>query len=295
MTVTAVSGGLTHTMTLSVGVAAPIPNAGGVHLASYYNRAGLYSDGRAFSGGLDTDNYAYSASLLGPAVGWKGVTFALGPSNANDVVVASGQTIPLPAGQATTLLMLGTAVNGSQSSQPFTVTYTDNSTSTFSQGISDWAFGQNYAGESTVVTLPYRNYGGGSKDLNTTASIYGYSFTLNQTKTVKSVTLPSNSSVVVLAMALANEPATASLASYFNRPGMYTDGTTYTNPATGGVDGGGASYSATLLGASRVWNGVPFNFGPANTTNVISCASQTVALPPGQYHYPAHAGDRLAG
>jgi hypothetical protein len=64
---------------------------------------------------------------------------------------------------------------------------------------------------------------------------------------------------------------------------MYTDGTTFTNPATGGIDSGGAAYSATLLGASLTWNGIQFNFGPANATNVISTASQTILLPPGNY------------
>jgi hypothetical protein len=283
VTVTAISGGLTHTMTLSLALAAPIPGLAGVNLASYYNRGGIYSDGRTFSGGFDSVGYAYSASLLGPVLGWKGVTFALGPSNALDVIAAAGQTITLPASSATTLLMLAAAVNGSQNSQTFTVTYTDNSTSTFTQGISDWASPQKYGGESTVVTMPYRDTGSGTKDLNTTVMVYGYSFTLDQTKAVKSLTLPSNNRVVVLAMALANEPASASLASYFNRAGMYTDGTTFTNPATGGLDGGGAAYSATLLGSSLTWNGIQFNFGPANATNVISAASQTVLLPPGNY------------
>ncbi len=283
VTVTAVSSSLTHTMTLSVSLAAPIPGAIPVSLASYYNRAGIYSDGRTFSGGLDTVGYAYSANQLGSALAWKGVALALGPINASDVVVAAGQSIPLPAGQATTLTLLATAINGSQNSQTFTVTYTDNSITTLTQGISDWAAPQSYAGESTVATMPYRDNGGGSKDLNTTVNVFAYSLTLNQTKTVKSITLPNNAKVLILALAVVNEPASVSLASYYNRAGMYTDTTTFTNPATGGIDGGGAAYSATLLGSALTWNGIQFNFGPANVTNVISGANQTVTLPPGNY------------
>jgi hypothetical protein len=283
VTVTAVSGGLTHTMTLSLTLAAPIPAAASVSLASYYNRVGIYADGRTFNGGLDAGGYAYSANSLGSALGWKGVAFALGPINAADVVACAGQSISLPAGQSTTLLMLATAVNGSQNNQTFTVTYSDNSTTTYSQGISDWAVPQNYAGESSVATMTYRDGGGGTKDLNTPVKLYGYSFTLNQTKTVKSITLPNNGNVVVLALNLATEPASVSLASYYNRAGMYTDGTTFTNPATGGIDGGGAAYSATLLGSALTWNGVQFNFGPANVTNVITSANQTLTLPPGNY------------
>ncbi len=283
VTLTAVSGAMTRSMTLSVVVTAPIPNATNVNLASYYNRAGIFSDGQTFSGGLDTVGSSYSASLLGRAIAWQGVSFPVGPSNALDVISASGQTITLPSVQATTLLMLAATVNGSQNTQTFTITYTDNSTSVLTQGISDWASPQNYAGESVVATMPYRDGGGGTKDLNTRVLVYGYSLVLNQTKAVKSITLPNNSKVIMLAMALVNEPAAASLASYFNRAGMYTDGTTFTNPATGGADGGGAAYSATLLGSSLTWSNILFNFGPANATNVISSANQTLTLPPGRY------------
>jgi hypothetical protein len=283
VTVTATSGALTHTITLTLVIVPPVPGALSANLSPYYNRAGIYSDGRTFSGGLDTVGYAYSADLLGRARGWNGVSLNFGPSNALDVVAGAGQTITLPAGQGTTLLMLATAINGSQASQTFTVTYTDNSTASFTQGISDWAQPQNYAGESIIATMTYRNNGGGTKDLNTIANVYGYSFTLNETKTVKSITLPNNNKVVVLAMAVAIDPASVSLAAYYNRAGMYTDGTTFTNPATGGIDGGGAAYSATLLGSSLTWTGLQFNFGPPNVTNVVSAANQTIALPTGNY------------
>jgi hypothetical protein len=151
------------------------------------------------------------------------------------------------------------------------------------QNLSDWASAQNYAGESVVAAMSYRNTGGGTPDTGTAVNLYGYSLTLNQTKTVKSITLPDDSDVEVLAMAVANTPASAPLSTYFNRAGMYTDGTTFTNPPTGGLDGVGSAYSATLLGSALIWGGVQFNFGPANVTNVISGAGQTLSLPNGNY------------
>jgi hypothetical protein len=281
--VTATAGNLSHSLTIFLTVSQPIPGAAQVNLASAYNRAGIYTDGTSFSGGLDNDGYAYSANLLGTAPSLNGVQFTLGPANVLDAVRGTGQTITLPAGQFTTLQMLGAAVNGNQNNQVFTVTYTDNSTATFSQSLSDWAAPQNYAGESTVIRMPYRNSGNGTKDIGTAVSLYKYSLTLDQTKTVKSVTLPNNGNVVLLALTLVNGPASASLAAYYNRAGMYTDGTTFTNPPTGGIDGGGAAYSATVLGYAQTWSNVLFNFGPANATNVISAAGQTVTLPPGNY------------
>jgi len=106
---------------------------------------------------------------------------------------------------------------------------------------------------------------------------------LDPTRTVKSISLPVNASVILMAMALANDPAPVSLAPYYNRAGIYTDGTTYTNPATGGIDGSGYSYSGTMLGSSQTWSNTLFNFGPLNATNVISCTGQVVSLPPGNY------------
>ena len=56
------------------------------------------------------------------------------------------------------------------------------------------------------------------------------------------------------------------LSSEFNLYGIYDDGTSYT---TGGLDGAGYSYSANLLGTSRVLNKTLLNFGPANQLNAV--------------------------
>lgn len=260
----------------------PIPGATPVSLASYYNRNAIYTDGTAFSGGADGAGSAYSANSLGPDVVWNNLVFDFGPANANDAVYCAGQIIALPAGNFNTLQLLATGVNGAQTSQSFTVTYTDNSTATFTQSFSDWAIPQFYSGESTIVRMPYRNTSSGGKQV-LDITVDGYVFTLNPEKTVKSITLPVNSEVVLLSMVLATDPATVSLAGYYNRAGIYTDGTTFTNPATGGLDGVGSAYSGTLLGGAQTWSNSVFAFGPVNATNVISCTNQTITLPPGNY------------
>jgi Putative Ig domain len=280
--ITATSGGLTHTLTLNLTVAPPIPGATPVSLSPDFNRAGIYTDGRVFSGGLDQGGSAYSANLLGPRPSLGNVLFNLGPANANDTISCSGQTIPLPAGQYTTLQMLATGVDGNQNDQTFTVTYTDNSTATFTQNFSDWYSPQHNAGESIIATLPYRDSSNGTKD-NRTFYLYEYSWTLNQTKMAKSIQLPNNGNVVVLALTLVNAPAPVSLASLYNRAGIYSDGTTFTNPPTGGIDGSGYAYSANLLTGSLIWTNTLFNFGPANVNNVISATGQTIPLPAGNY------------
>jgi hypothetical protein len=174
-----------------------------VSLSSAFNREGIVTDGTTFSGsgGLDTHGYAYSSNLLGAAPSVNGVPFTLGPANASSAVSASGNSITLPAGNFSSLQMLATAVNGSQTSQTFTVNYTDGSNSTFTQSLSDWGSAQNYAGETNAVTMAYRDTSSGSNQSGTW-TLYGYSFSLNNGKTVSSITLPNNSNVEVLSLTL---------------------------------------------------------------------------------------------
>ncbi|HEX3799701.1 MAG TPA: protease pro-enzyme activation domain-containing protein [Verrucomicrobiae bacterium] len=283
ITITGTSGVLSHTVKLNLAIVSPIPGSTPVNLSSLYNRVGIWSDGRTFSGGVDNVGYAFSANLVSASPSWNGLVFNLGPANALDVVSCSSQVVTLPAGNFTSLNILGTGVEGTQTAQTLTVTYTDNSTTKFTNSWSDWANPQHFASETQVINMAYRNNGSGSKDLFTSVNLYGHSFALDETKIVKTVTLPTNANVIVAGIVLANEPAAVSLGLYYNRPGMYSDGVTFTNPATGGADGGGAAYSATLLTGSQIWTNTPFNFGPANTNNIISTAGQTILLPKGNY------------
>ena len=119
-----------------------------VNLSSAFNRTGIVADGTSFAGGgLDADGNAFSASLLGTNLTADGTPFDFGPVGTDDVVSAEGQTIPLPAGNDAALELLATGVNGSHPNQTFTVTYTDGTTATFTQSISDWAFPQDYPGD----------------------------------------------------------------------------------------------------------------------------------------------------
>ena len=128
-----------------------------------------------------------------------GATFDFGPAGASDVVSAAGQTIALPAGNDLALELLATGVNGSQPNQTFTVTYTDGTTATFTQSISDWAIPQGYAGESTALTTGYRDTSGGMEQAGQ-FNVYEYTFALDSTKVVRSLTLPNDANVEVLAI-----------------------------------------------------------------------------------------------
>jgi hypothetical protein len=138
---------------------------------------------------------------LGTSLTAGGVTFNLGAAGGNNAVQAGGQTIALPLGQFSSLTFLGTAVNGAQTGQTFTVTYTDGTSDIFTQSLSDWQNSQGYPGESVAATLGYYNSADGSST-SVTNYLYQYSFALNKQKTVQSITLPNNGNVMILAINL---------------------------------------------------------------------------------------------
>lgn len=256
-----------------------------VSLTASYNVSGITNNTSAVAnGGLDGNGYSYSEALIGGTLVWNGIAFNMGSAGVADAV--SNATVALTSGSYTTLNLLATGVNGSQAAQNFVITYTDGTTTTVTQSLSDWHTPQSYTGESIAVTMPYRLTATGTQDARA-FYLYGYSFTLNSAKTVKSITLPANRDVVVLAMSLTGAvttttgtaTASVSLSSAANVYGTFTDGTTVTN---GGLDGSGYALSATLLGSSVTWSNLTFTLGTPATANSAATGVK-IPLPAGQY------------
>jgi subtilase family serine protease len=201
ITLTGKFGSLTQTATIALTVLAPASGNTMVNLAPFYNVPAIVADSSTFvTGGLDGGGRAYSAALLGPLQIVNGTPFSFGPANTFDAV--SSATIPLPSGHYSTITLLASGVNGNQTAQTFVVTYTDGTTSTFTQNLSDWCTPQTNPGESRAIAMNYRNNSTGTRDSRLVA-LYGYTFTLASGKTLSSITLPKNRNVVVLAMSLA--------------------------------------------------------------------------------------------
>jgi hypothetical protein len=205
VTVTGTSGTVTNSFSFALAVSAGKGKTGNgtpVDLSSEFNLNGIYTDGSQYTtGGIDGQGNSYSANLLTTSRVYKGTLLNFGPANEPDAVGSSGQVIALPAGQFPVLVLLASGINGDQTAQTFTVTYTDGTTSKFTQNLSDWYTPQQYAHESEGVVMAYRNEDTGVKDQRV-FNLYEYSFVLNKTKTVQSLTLPNDASVVVLAATL---------------------------------------------------------------------------------------------
>ena len=155
-TLTGTLGGLTHTVALNFVIVAPIPGATPVNLASYYNRTGIYTDGRSFSRRrrrqlcrIFRQSARFDAFLERSG-------FQSGTVQCGGCGLLREPDHHLPAGRFNTLQILATGVQGNQAAQTFTITYTDNSTATFTQSFSDWANPQ-VTRRNAVITMPYRN------------------------------------------------------------------------------------------------------------------------------------------
>jgi len=205
ITVTGTSGTIKETTAFTLAVSAAVGTTGTgtkVDLSSEFNLNGIYTDGTTYTtGGLDGTGYSYSSNLLTTSRVFSGTLLDFGPANQLDAVGCSGQSVALTQSKYSSLVLFATGIEGNQKSQTFTVKYTDGTSSTFTQSLSDWFTPQKYVGESEGVAMAYRNFDNGTKD-NRTFNLYEYRFALTNTKTVQSLTLPNNSHVAVLSATL---------------------------------------------------------------------------------------------
>ncbi len=123
----------------------------------------------------------------------------MSPGGINNTVAAKGQTITLPGVKSSSLRLLGTGVNGTQTGS-FTVYYTDGSSDTITRTFDDWYASANAPGETLAKAMPYRNQGG-SQD-HRTFNVYSDALPVNPTKTVAKVVLPNNPNIDILALDL---------------------------------------------------------------------------------------------
>ena len=156
--------------------------------------------------------------------------------------------------------MLGLAVDGSQASQTFTVTYTNNTSTAISVSLSDWVNSSSYSGETKVVQMPYRDSSGGSES-SPAVNLYGYTLTLNSNLVLQSIKLPNNGNVEIVSLTLSNYTGATPAITSLSTNETVTNG----NPAT---------FSVTAAGSPPLkyqWD--------QNGTNIPGATSATLSIP----------------
>jgi len=264
-----------------------------VSLGSVDNLYGIATQGVAITGGgIDNGSgggSAYAGSLLGTSLSYNGVSFTIPAPGPNTAV--QSKTISLPAGKFNTLSFLGAAVNGNQQNQAFIVKYTDGTSKTFTQSLSDWGGTPGgFAGESTVITTAFKILANGTTH-NGSYKLYGYSFTLDSTRTVASFAMPANRNVVMLALDLIANKATAASPTFSPLPGTFTSAPTLTlASATPGASIFFTTNGTTPTTSSTKYT-APFKVAATETIKAIAKASgfTTSAVVSGVYTINASA------
>jgi len=209
-----------------------------VDLSGAYNAYALVANGSPVTdGGFDTKGDAYSSNVLGANVVWNGFVFPLGAANVPDAV--SSATITPPSGNFSSLLFLASSNSGVQTGT-IIVTYTDGTTTSLTQGFSNWSQGTpatTQTGESVALATPYFVAGSAgtvtSPPSGTTLDIYGYGVALNPDKVIASVTLPSNAAIKIFSMILISSPPHSTICQ------AQSGGSYCTDQAPGAADSAG--------------------------------------------------------
>jgi hypothetical protein len=181
----------------------PLPTVTGASTAVAFpgDIAAITADGAKFApnAGFDDGGAAFSANLLKSPVKTQGVTFNF--DGRLSATAAKGQTVGL-SGTHKSLWILASAIEGGQRDQVLTVTYADGTTAQIHQNFSDWFQPENFPGEARAVKMPYRNLADGTRDPRPFYA-YAYGFPL-EAKPVKSLTLPNNPNVRIVAITMAD-------------------------------------------------------------------------------------------
>jgi hypothetical protein len=216
-----------------------------------------------------------------PSLTVNGVPFDFGPVNAtpcgpttsvtctNDVIqlAASPVTLTVPSAIYSTLILLGTAVNGSHGGGSVSINYTDGTSDVFSQTFSDWCGFSGNPNESIAVT-PINRINMDGTLVGPNCNLYEYTYPANVTKEVTSVSI-SSSDTTCSAVPNCSYILAASL-----KPPTYTiDGGT-ASPTS--VSAGGTS-TATVTVVPEPGYGVE---SPATINLSCSISPQIVGYPP---------------
>jgi len=167
--------------------------------------AGIVKDGTLVraNGGFDGEGSTYPASQIGAEVTVKNVRFIIGAAGGNNAVACRGRDISLPEGNHHSIWLLASAIEGSHKDQEVVISYGDGTTTKFKQNFSDWYVPEGFPGEFRAIRSAYRNTADGSRD-DRAFYVYGYGFKLDPSKSVISITLPSDEQIRVLAISMAD-------------------------------------------------------------------------------------------
>ena len=226
------------------------------------------------AGGLDGHGYTFDSQALPNPLTAFGQIFTIG--TASKPSGNSSQSIALTPAQLQSLTLLETAVNGNQLNQPFVVTYSDGTKTTYTQSLTDWGSSTSLPGEAAEpIQIRDRLTATGAKQLGNW-TIHAFSIPLDITKVATTLQLPKNRNVIVLAIneSKAAQVSREDIAPAFNVTGLASVG--HASPS-GRLDGHGYAFDGALLPSGFSGAGQQFTMGPVDQVNAVS--NSTITFP----------------
>ncbi len=171
-----------------------------VNLSGYFDEDAFSYENDRSDGDYDSHDNTYPAELAENDDEYDNVPFQLGPfGNGKDNSVSSdGQTINLDKDRYSSIRIAGSATNGDKSGV-FRINYTDGSHSDISVTMKDWCT-SDPGNEKVLQKMNHRH----TPDRNESYVnyIFVYYLAADRDKTVRSITLPDENNMHVLAMTL---------------------------------------------------------------------------------------------
>jgi hypothetical protein len=250
-------------------------------IAAAYNddsvaTANAISDGD-FSGGykLAAETFPEPGTSTKAGVLWEFGPKATGQKNN---IRATGQVVTVPLARYSKIHLLAASAFGPVNA-PFTVTYSDGTTTTTSLSVPDWVQGGT---DKAAVTMPYRYTPTAAQ--NYTTRLYDLSFSPTSTKFVRSITMPAAGAAPVHVFAMTGEAASVAqpISALYDNDGIATAAA-----PTAGNFSGGLSYPADQLPAAGAVTvddvSVDFPSSAGTDKNNLNANSQTINLAPAKY------------
>jgi len=188
-----------------------VPQYQTISIAGYCDTKGITKDPNRADGNIDGKNNSYEELYFDyePVIfsAYSGVGFKIATKidGYNDVIACSGEEINLFNFQASNLHIFSAGVNGDQSGI-FTVKYSDGTYTNIIITNSDWCSDEpKYPNEYSALEMGHRHKNvapGDDIPPGGSVHVFEYKISLNPSKKLKTLMLPNNSNLIIIAITL---------------------------------------------------------------------------------------------
>ncbi|ERK30312.1 glycoside hydrolase family 38 C-terminal domain-containing protein [Clostridium intestinale] len=175
-----------------------------VDLTNSFNMDGIASINNWKDGNFDNVGWAYYAEGIPEVITNENLEFKMGSKKDGDknVIKAVGQALQLPLVNANKIYFLSASTKSSVQYADVVVTYEDGTTENKRFAVSDWCKSASTSDGEISVLLNEQRISNASGLVGPANNIYMNSISIDNSKKLKSITLPNNDGIKIFAMTL---------------------------------------------------------------------------------------------